>query len=506
MQNKGALYTESTHPKVASDLAVHNKKVQEVRSWLDTCFDNFPRVLLLTGPTGSGKSTTVELLCKEKGINLLEYDEECLLDDEINGNLELERYLTQSAARLLPGKPKKSIIFVTSLPDAAYNNIFDFRDRLHNAFFDLKLPVIFCLSDVDSSWHLNPNRLFTATFLQKNGIDRIKFNAVAITYLKKAVNRAASILRLTTSGTRIDAICEESNGDLRLALNMLQMNSVGRPSSSTCSAKSNREETFHMLGRILHAKRTNGTNTLMSSSQKRKLIKPKEQPKSDGIRHPLEYDVSDIIQMSSMSGEKILDFLHENELKFCDKLRNLRNISDKFSLCDTLYSDWITKQRLPDEYNAQISARNVMWFNFECKPPQWCSLHGPLLSDLNREIRDSVTELRRLSMIGDSQFTTLTSPYSTMISGILDSNQITSYLSRPMNMSWKSGRDSLHIQIDNYANSIYFKRNAEKISKIRKEAIQNEITEENDYEDEKITIEETDDEADSDDSFENFHP
>ena len=79
---------EKHAPRASKDLCVAPKKVAEVRDWLRSRVPSLRadhgnhgggvvvgsgRVLLLTGPTGCGKSTAVELLCAELGLRLLRW-------------------------------------------------------------------------------------------------------------------------------------------------------------------------------------------------------------------------------------------------------------------------------------------------------------------------------------------------------------------------------------------------------------------------------------------------
>ncbi|KXT09356.1 hypothetical protein AC579_9398 [Pseudocercospora musae] len=67
-------WTERFAPADISELAVHKRKVADVRGWLETTFrGNRHKILVLKGPAGIGKTTTVRLLAQELGIELLEW-------------------------------------------------------------------------------------------------------------------------------------------------------------------------------------------------------------------------------------------------------------------------------------------------------------------------------------------------------------------------------------------------------------------------------------------------
>mmetsp|Transcript_10091 Transcript_10091/g.27615 ORF Transcript_10091/g.27615 Transcript_10091/m.27615 type:complete len:193 (-) Transcript_10091:1475-2053(-) len=75
----GALWYDKYAPADTSALAVHRKKVEEVRDFLQR--QEQPgyrhwggRMLIASGPVGCGKSTTVRLLASELGYHVVEYN------------------------------------------------------------------------------------------------------------------------------------------------------------------------------------------------------------------------------------------------------------------------------------------------------------------------------------------------------------------------------------------------------------------------------------------------
>lgn len=68
-------WSERFAPVSLDQLAVHKRKVQDVRRWLDDVFIGRmrQRLLVLKGPAGSGKTTTLRLLAKELRCEVLEW-------------------------------------------------------------------------------------------------------------------------------------------------------------------------------------------------------------------------------------------------------------------------------------------------------------------------------------------------------------------------------------------------------------------------------------------------
>lgn len=70
----GKNWMKNFDPVRVEDLAVHNKKVQEVEEWLKShCDQNLSDILLLTGPVGCGKTITVSTLAAKHNIKVTEW-------------------------------------------------------------------------------------------------------------------------------------------------------------------------------------------------------------------------------------------------------------------------------------------------------------------------------------------------------------------------------------------------------------------------------------------------
>lgn len=135
-------------PKKVEDLAVHPKKLKDVETWLQTtvlthnnkvkkfyfliipltnCFQQTASFLLITGPTGCGKTVTVNVLCKSLNINVSEWvnpiDQDfeiCRGPNQVNKFIE---FLSETKyASLFDDPGGKKIALVKDFPNAVIHN------------------------------------------------------------------------------------------------------------------------------------------------------------------------------------------------------------------------------------------------------------------------------------------------------------------------------------------------------------------------------------------------
>ncbi|QIW96920.1 hypothetical protein AMS68_002438 [Peltaster fructicola] len=67
-------WTVQFEPMSVSELAVHKRKVDDVRGWLQSAFTaRRNRALVIKGPAGAGKTTTLKLLASELKVDVLEW-------------------------------------------------------------------------------------------------------------------------------------------------------------------------------------------------------------------------------------------------------------------------------------------------------------------------------------------------------------------------------------------------------------------------------------------------
>ena len=81
-------------PQILTELAVHRKKVHEVRRWLEQAFTgNDPkRLLILKGPAGAGKTITLQMLANAMKLHLSEWR------NPVGSDYSSEEYIPTSAS------------------------------------------------------------------------------------------------------------------------------------------------------------------------------------------------------------------------------------------------------------------------------------------------------------------------------------------------------------------------------------------------------------------------
>ncbi|KAG8989069.1 Cell cycle checkpoint protein rad17, partial [Tulasnella sp. 427] len=243
------LWVDLFAPESEEDLAVHKRKVEDVRRWLVDALDGGPggkmrkyrRILALTGPAGTGKTATVRVLAKEMGVELVEWRNG--MDDDFGSgedyeslSLKFQTFLERAStyhtlsfsptqlsssfslsqhpsAMPPPIQPpqtptnQKQLILIEDLPNITH---LPTRESFHAALIAFAnapdppaCPIVFVISNAGSRGEAKDERGWGKREVE-DGVDvrsvvprellggpyfiEIQFNPVAITLLRKAVN------------------------------------------------------------------------------------------------------------------------------------------------------------------------------------------------------------------------------------------------------------------------------------------------------------------------------
>ncbi|CAE6349052.1 unnamed protein product [Rhizoctonia solani] len=120
-----SLWVDLHAPETQDTLAVHPRKVEDVRRWLGEALTGGPtgklrkyrRILVLTGPSGSGKTATLQVLTKELEAEVVEWHAN---SDEfsIAGDYDYESATTKLASFLERAGAYGSLVF-NAIPNSA---------------------------------------------------------------------------------------------------------------------------------------------------------------------------------------------------------------------------------------------------------------------------------------------------------------------------------------------------------------------------------------------------
>lgn len=264
-------WCERFGPRNLDELAVHKKKVADVRKWLQEVMSRHlrQRLLILKGAAGSGKTTTLRLLASEMGWELLEWknptgnaatgfvSSSAQFDEFLGrggkfGALEVEG--SASSAPLSsctpPHECARKIIMIEEFPNTfsrSSSALTSFRNsilqylKVHTpslAAFGQQSPqepirpVVLVISEALLSTtsaaadSFTAHRLLGPEILRHPGVGMIEFNAIAPSFLAKALElvvqkEARKSGRRRTPGPQVLARLGEI-GDIRNAISSLE--------------------------------------------------------------------------------------------------------------------------------------------------------------------------------------------------------------------------------------------------------------------------------------------
>ncbi|KAL3456666.1 Rad17 cell cycle checkpoint protein-domain-containing protein [Aspergillus heterothallicus] len=269
--NKNDLpWTQRYAPENLEELAVHKRKVQDVEQWLGDALIGRPQrgILILKGPAGSGKTTTVALLADKLKFNILEWKPPTAAEYGAEGYVSLsakfDEFLSRGhnfssldldgtdgiqsplKDRTLPAK--RRIILIEEFPTLTGRNAFSivtaFRVSLlrHisvaqrtrkslNREFEIP-PIVMVvsetLSNTDSSFdNFTVNRLLGREICNHPSTRIIEFNSIAPTIMCKALDLVMRKSSRTNKSLPSTLEGLSQTGDIRNAVASLEFASLG---------------------------------------------------------------------------------------------------------------------------------------------------------------------------------------------------------------------------------------------------------------------------------------
>uniref|UniRef100_A0A2K5N286 Cell cycle checkpoint protein RAD17 n=1 Tax=Cercocebus atys TaxID=9531 RepID=A0A2K5N286_CERAT len=367
------------------ELAVHKKKIEEVETWLKAqVLERQPKqggsILLITGPPGCGKTTTIKVLSKEHGIQVQEWINPVLPDFQKDDFREI--FNTESSFHMFPYQSQiavfkefllratkynklqmlgddlrtdKKIILVEDLPNQFYRDSHTLHEVLRKYVRIGRCPLIFVISD-SLSGDNNQRLLFPKEIQEECSISNISFNPVAPTIMMKFLNRIVTIEankennlwpRKKGMSLKSDAVLSKSKRRKKpdRVFENQEVQAIGGKDVSLFL--------FRALGKILYCKRASLTE----------LDSPRlPSHLSEYERDTLLVEPEEIVEMSHMPGDLFNLYLHQNYIDFFMDIDDIVRASEFLSFADILSGDWNTCSLLR-EYSTSIATRGVIHSN-----------------------------------------------------------------------------------------------------------------------------------------------
>ncbi|KAJ6682242.1 CELL CYCLE CHECKPOINT PROTEIN RAD17 [Salix koriyanagi] len=242
--NVNELWVDKYKPHSLEELAVHKKKVEEVKSWFEerlktTKGNLINNVVVINGKAGVGKSTTVHVIASHFGARLCEWNTPTptiwqehvhntntgiqytsKLDEFVNFIEKTRKYGLIPSSSSEDAKPS-IILLIDDLPMTNGRVAFE---RLQSCLLHLvrstQLPTAILVSDydeTDSTDHTAQRLEQLRLSLENAGACKVSFNPITINSIKKMLSRICRLEKCSVTDEQLDLIAKAC-GEMRPSL------------------------------------------------------------------------------------------------------------------------------------------------------------------------------------------------------------------------------------------------------------------------------------------------
>ncbi|CAH8682215.1 unnamed protein product [Schistosoma rodhaini] len=351
---------DSCYVNYDDDLAIHKDKLKELRTCIKKALTTKKLIggpiILLIGPTGSGKTIAVEVLARSvfDKVNVVQFLDEGIGHDEYT---EIEKFVLSSGVyggqSVMSSESEESlecasqitVMILENLPAVVSEHPSRFHNllRLHSTRACANCLLVLILSSSTFTENDLCERIICPpTLCSELLIQRIEFNPIAPTLIIKALSRIGNIMAKQfglklPSRQLLQSIANDCSGDIRSAVNQLhfQLSSDRGNWNNYTLPYSHRDgvlSLFRTIGKILYCKRKPVSNEQIASS----LNKKEGELPSHLVtwrRPPLDFDL-EILDLCHTDGGHIVSWLHENYPDFSPNMTALELVSQQFSCAD----------------------------------------------------------------------------------------------------------------------------------------------------------------------------
>ncbi|PZC79496.1 hypothetical protein B5X24_HaOG216276 [Helicoverpa armigera] len=389
-------WMKNFEPVSVEDLAVHNKKVQEVEEWVKTVSNNNNSdMLLMTGPVGCGKTATLRVLTVKYNVRITEWITPVDIDiPSENGEYEFKQrqslkfldFILNAAnfTSLLDDNSRK-LVLVEDFPNTFLRTPSEFTEVLQQYKLRAKSPIVFICSESHTDSKNSAANIFTPSLKEQFNIQHISFNSVAPTNLKAALKRVANIINKnhtavynTPTADIIECVVNSSAGDVRSAVlnlhfaclkggskqNMDTSIVQGKESKSKTTRKKKQSSSkFMSLGKDQTVSILHGVGRVLNP----KVIE------SDGCKK-FSHSPEEIIEQFISQPISFVNFLEENYLPHFSNIDHVDKAASAISDADFMLAEW--REKMCQEYGLYTAVASLMLAN-KAPVSAWNPVRGP---------------------------------------------------------------------------------------------------------------------------------
>ncbi|MEM4560436.1 MAG: replication factor C large subunit [Candidatus Caldarchaeum sp.] len=234
-------WTEKHRPSKVSEIVGNKEAVFEFLNWVEGWLKKRPakKAVMLYGPAGVGKTSLVHAFARENGWEVIEMNAS---DFRTKDNLERVVGAASSQASITMAKNK--IILVDEVDGIDTRQDAGAVSALVQIIDETMVPVVLVAND---PW--NPR---LAPLREKSLL--IQFRRIPKPSIAAHLRRIAMAEKLRLSEEVIKSVADSSGGDLRSAINDLQLLAAAGGVSMEPGFRDRRVEVFEALARVYHSK------------------------------------------------------------------------------------------------------------------------------------------------------------------------------------------------------------------------------------------------------------
>lgn len=199
-------------PTNLTELCIHPRKLSDLKKKIEQMISgNGPKVLLVHGPSGCSKSTSVKLLANEllldKQLPIVEYSDVTTTSTLFSSTASSSfvEFLNECKYRV---GSNMSVVLVEEFPNV-FNELVHakFKNAIEEWIYstDRLPPLVMCITEVELpqeessngfyniNYNVNADTLLGKKITNHSDVELIKFNPIAMTYIKKTLNKVVAL-------------------------------------------------------------------------------------------------------------------------------------------------------------------------------------------------------------------------------------------------------------------------------------------------------------------------